>query len=86
MGRRVSACTMSLCEGFASSRRHQHVKRSEGSTGSRLYGHEHVGHADAVDELAIRMEMERRIAIYLDRPRRTLPIYLGSLRRPFNST
>ena len=69
VGRPVSGCSMSFCERFASSRRHQHVRRSEGSTGFRVHDDEHVWQPDGVNELAIRTEMERRITIYLNRPK-----------------
>lgn len=66
---------MSFCERFASSRRHQHVRRSEGNTGFRIHDDEPVWNGDAaVSELAIRAEMERRITIYLNRPKPFAPL------------
>jgi hypothetical protein len=50
-------------------RRHQTAQHTEGSTGLRIHDSEQVWHTAVAGELAIRMEMERRIAIFLNRPR-----------------
>jgi hypothetical protein len=51
------------------SRRRHDAQRSEGPSGLRIHDNLHLWHAAPANELAIRMEMERRISIYLNRPK-----------------